>query len=480
MTVFLEILNISWVFFFENILSRPAIFIGLIVLLGYSLTGKKPTEIFIGFMKTVVGYMILQVGSGGLVNNFSAILKGLSERFQLTATVTDPNFGFAAATKALSDIGAAGSATMLTLLIAFSWNILLVLFKPVTKVRTLFITGHIMVKQSAVTTWIIFLFFPELRGLYGTVATALLIGTYWAVFSNLTVEATQDLTDGAGFAVGHQQMLGVWFADKVAPFLGGKGKDKDIEHMNLPGALGLFNNYIAATCLMMFLFFGTLLFILGPEVMQKADPAFKGMSFGIYVFEKCIFFTVYLEILRLGVRLFVGEMIESFTGISNKLLKGSLPAVDCAATYAFAPGNAVLFGFIFGTLGQLFAIACLFIFKSPIFIIPGFVPLFFDNATIGVFANKKGGFRAVVIICILSGILQVFGSAFAAVFFGLSKYGGWVGNLDWATLWPVMGLLMKAFSLPGLIACIILMLLIPQIQYLRNKQSYFKPYKEGQ
>ncbi len=63
----------------------------------------------------------------------------------------------------------------------------------------------------------------------------LLLGTYWAVSSNLTVEATQELTEGGGFAVGHQQMFGIWLTDKIAGKIG--NKEKSIEDLKLPGFL---------------------------------------------------------------------------------------------------------------------------------------------------------------------------------------------------------------------------------------------------
>ena len=52
------------------------------------------------------------------------------------------------------------------------------------------------------------------------IVMALILGCYWAVGSNLTIKPTQELTDGAGFCIAHQQMFGVAF------FLMGRGPDE--------------------------------------------------------------------------------------------------------------------------------------------------------------------------------------------------------------------------------------------------------------
>lgn len=456
----MNIITNIWTVFFNNVLSQPAIFIGLIVVLGYILLKRKWYEIGAGFIRTVVGYMMLQSGAGLLKGTVDPLLNGIQQKWQISAVVIDPNFGLTAANSALESIGVTTSFAMVTLLVAFVWNIILVFFRKVTKVRTLFTTGHIMVKQSTVATWIIFFLLPNFRNMTGIILVGLLCGTYWSVFSNLTVEATQELTDGAGFAIGHQQMLGVWFAYRFGGIFKSKKKDGEKKELKLGGAMKVLDDYVVSTTLIMLLFFGFIMVILGQDLLREIDTANfgKNLAFPVYIFQRCASFAVALVILKTGIRMFVGEMVESFDGISGSVLKGSLPAVDCAATYSFGDSNAETLGFLFGAVGQLIAIAGLLIFKSPLMIIPGFVPLFYDNATIGLYANMKGGFRALMACCIGSGLLQVLGSAVAIGLFQMGSFGGYVGNLDWATLWPLMGYIMKYLAVPGVIVCIVGML----------------------
>jgi PTS system ascorbate-specific IIC component len=268
----------------------------------------------------------------------------------------------------------------------------------------------------------------------------------------------------------------VWLTSKLAPKLG--DPEKTVEHMKLPNWLSMFNDNVIASGTLMILFFGSIMMLLGEPYMRGLDKAgFPAtIAFPMYILSKSLMFAVYLFILISGIRMFVAELTESFRGISERVLPGSLPAVDCAATFGFSSPNTVLFGFIIGAIGQFTAILGLIIFKSPIMIITGFVPVFFDNATVAVFANKFGGVRAAGILCYFTGIIQVLGGAFAAWYFQLYKYGGWHGNIDWDTIWPFIGVVMKNFAVPGLIVLIIAMLAIPQIQYRNseNKELYFK------
>jgi len=472
----MAVLNTIWTFIVNNIITQPAYFIGLIVLLGYILLKKPWYDVLAGTIKAIVGYLILLVGSGGLVNNFRPILVGLKDRFNLSAMVIDPYFGQAAVTAGVEEVfGKAFGGVMILVLVAFIFNIVLVALKKVTKLRSIFTTGHVQVQQASTAFWLILFCFPKLGDTPILIIMALILGLYWAVGTNLTVEITQELTDGAGFAIAHQQMFGLklfsWLSEKMNK--NAKRVSKKLEDLTLPGFLSIFNENIVSTSILMTIFFGTILIVLGKPYLIQAKFLGEGKSFFFYILTTCLNFAVYLAVLQLGVRTFVAELTQSFQGISQRLLKGAVPGVDCAVSYGFGSPNAVTIGFLFGALGQFLAIFALILLKSPVLVIAGFVPVFFDNATIAVFANNKGGVRAAMLWPFVAGLCQVFGSAFIASWVGMAAYGGYLGMWDWAVVWPVFTVLMKYLSYAGVAIIALALLAIPQIQYWRNKATYF-------
>jgi len=476
----MDILLKIWSYFAVNVLQQPAFMIGLIVMIGYVLLGKPWYDVLAGVIKAIVGYLILTVGSGGLVNNFRPVLVGLKDRFNMNAMVIDPYFGQNAVTAGVEEVfGKAFGNAMILLLIAFIVNILLVRFSKVTKLRALFTTGHVQVQQAATAYWLILFACPFLlnNNVALLVVMALILGAYWAVGSNLTIKPCQELTDGAGFCLAHQQMFGIAFNTWLAEKLFGKKKNgkeiKKIDEIELPGFMSIFNENMVCTSILMIVFFGAILCILGRDYLVEQKFMKEGASMVFYVIQTCLYFSVYLAILQLGVRTFVTELTASFQGIADKLLPGSLPGVDCAVVFGFGSANAVPLGFLAGFAGQILAIIALIVLKSPVLVICGFVPVFFDNATIAVFANEKGGIKAALLLPFFSGICQVFGSAIIAGWVGMAAYGGYLGMWDWAVVWPVMTAVMKFLSYAGVLIVVIVLLAIPQIQYRKDKKGYF-------
>ena len=151
----MNILMNVWSYFATNILEQPAFMIGLSVMIGYILLKKPWYDVLAGVIKAIVGYLILTVGSSGLVSNFRPVLVGLKDVFKIDAMVIDPYFGQNAVTAGVEEVFGKGFGdAMILLLIAFIVNILLVRFSKFTKLRALFTTGHVQVQQAATAYWL--------------------------------------------------------------------------------------------------------------------------------------------------------------------------------------------------------------------------------------------------------------------------------------------------------------------------------------
>ena len=476
----MDILMSIWSYFATNVLQQPAFMIGLIVMIGYILLKKPWYDVLAGVIKAIVGYLILTVGSSGLTNNFRPVLVGLRDVFNIDAMVIDPYFGQNAVTAGVEEVFGKGFGdAMILLLIAFIVNILLVRFSKYTKLRALFTTGHVQVQQAATAYWLIMFALPGLisNNVALLVVMAVILGAYWAVGSNLLIKPCQEVTDGAGFTLAHQQMFGValnyWLAEKLFGNKKNGKKVKKIDDIELPGFMSIFNENMVCTSILMLVFFGAILCILGRDYLVEGGFMEEGASMVFYVIQTCLYFAVYLAILQLGVRTFVTELTASFQGIADRLLPGSVPGVDCAVIFGFGSANAVPLGFLAGFLGQIIATALLIVLKSPTLVICGFVPVFFDNATIAIFANERGGIKAALILPFISGLCQVFGSALIAGWVGMAAYGGYLGMWDWAVVWPVMTVVMKFLSYAGVVVVAVALLIIPQLEYRADKEGYF-------
>ena len=480
--IVLDILRAIWDFFATYVLQKAPYMVGFLTLLGYTLMGKKWYDTLAGTLKAIIGMLILNAGSAGLTGTFRPILAGLRERFNLTACVTDPYYGQNAVQDAMANIGKSFADTMMLLLIAFIINILLVRFNRITKCRALFTTGHVQVQQAATAIWLLIFALPQLAGTGANVplpmmiVMSILLGAYWAVGANLTIKPMQELSDGAGFAIAHQQMFGIrlgyFLSDKLFGAKNGK-KLKKVGDMEMPGFFSIFNENMVCTALLMTAFFGVILAIIGKPYFVGTGDIAESTNYVWWCFDKSLNFAVYLAILQLGVRTFVTELTASFQGIADKLLPSSVPGVDCAVCFGFGDANAVTFGFLAGLVGQILAILILIFTGSPTIIICGFVPVFFDNATIGLVANEKGGLKACLIIPFFCGLIQVFGSALIAGWTGLADFGGYLGMFDWATVWPGFTVLMKYLGYVGVALVAVILLAIPQIEYRMDPKGYF-------
>ncbi|MBA5724363.1 PTS ascorbate transporter subunit IIC [Candidatus Liberibacter sp.] len=418
-------------FFYGQILAKPSFMLGMIVLLGNILL-KKGMELTIpSTIRTIVGFLLLKIGAGILVDTSRNIITKLSDFHQINGSIIDPYVSMISSMSLLKDNY---SWVGYTVLIGFLLNLLIVALRRITGIRTIVLNGEVMFQQAGLT--VTFFHLSLNTDAWLTIAySSCLISLYWGITSNILYKPTQEITQNAGFSIGHQQQFASWIACKIAPYFG--DKSENINSIKLPHWLTIFNDYIVATGIIMTIFWGIALLSLGiPAVQEMAGKT----HWSLYILETGMFFAIGVSIIVLGVQMFVKEISIAFQGISQHLIPGAVLAIDCSAMYGWAP-NAIIWGFLWGALGQIFTIIVMLLFRYPILVVPGFIPMFFSNATIGIFANHYGGWRAASKICFVMGIIEILGSLWAMK---ITEMDSWMGMADWALVAPFI---MQGFKL---------------------------------
>ena len=92
-------------------------------------------------------------------------------------------------------------------------------------------------------------------------------------------------------------------------------------------------------------------------------------------------------VLLQGVRMFLGEIIPAFKGISEKLIPGARPALDVPIFYASGP-VATTVGFLCAMVGGI--LATLISTQLKVVVLPGVIGLFFMGGAAGVLIDVTG------------------------------------------------------------------------------------------
>ncbi len=79
------------------------------------------------------------------------------------------------------------------------------------------------------------------------------------------------------------------------------------------------------------------------------------MNWLMFLIMQGIKFSGSIMITLFGVRTFLGSIIPAFQGISEKLLPGAIPALDCPVFYPYAPVAAII-GFLGHAVGAIISV----------------------------------------------------------------------------------------------------------------------------
>ena len=376
-----------------DLLSSAPILVGIIALTGLILQRESVDKVISGTLKTIVGFLVFGVGSGAAVTALNSFQTLFAKGFGLKGVLP-----LAEAVTALAQ-QQFGTTVSLVMLIGFIANLLVAKLTPL---KYIFLTGQHNLYLAALLT----IMFKAL-GMNNTliiIVGGLLLGFFAALFPAIAQPYMRKVTGDADIAMGHYVTVGYaisgWIGSKV-----GDPKDST-ENLKLPKWLTMFKDYVVGVSITMVFFFYIAAIAAGKASTEELSG---GVSWLVFPLFQGLQFSAALYVIITGVRLFLGEIVQAFVGISEKLIPNAKPALDCPVVFSFAP-TATVIGFLAAYAGGLITMVIMGMF-STIVIIPVAVPYFFIGATAGVFGNATGGWKGCIAGSFVVGILIAVGPA---------------------------------------------------------------------
>lgn len=376
-----------------DLLSSAPILVGVIALTGLVLQKQPADKVISGTLKTIVGFLVFGVGSAAAVTSLDSFQALFAEGFGLKGVLP-----LAEAVTALAQ-EKFGTTVSMVMLIGFLCNLLVAKFTPL---KYIFLTGQHNLYLAALLT----IMFKAL-GLNNALIIGLggvFLGICAGLFPSIAQPYMRKVTGDDELAMGHYVTVGYaisgWIGSKV-----GKPEDST-EDLKLPAWLTMFKDYVVGVSITMVIFFYIAAIAAGKGAVEELSG---GVNWLVYPLFQGLSFAAALYVIITGVRLFLGEIVSAFVGISEKLIPNAKPALDCPVVFPFAP-TATVIGFLAAYAGGIVTMIIMGLLGT-IVIIPVAVPYFFIGATAGVFGNATGGWKGCIAGSFVVGILIAVGPA---------------------------------------------------------------------
>lgn len=433
--------------FFKDILSEPAFLMGLIAMVGLIALRKPAHKVMTGTLGPILGYLMLAAGANVIVTNLEPLSQMIQHGFNITGVVPNNEAITSLAQEVL------GVETMSILLVGLVFNLIIARF---TRYKYIFLTGHhsfFMACLLSATLGAI-----GFKGVLLVLSGGFILGAWSAISPAIGQKYTLQATDGDEIAMGHFGSLGYYLSAFIGSLVG--SDSKSTEDIEIPEKWSFLRNTTISTALTMIVFYLIACFKAGPEFVGGLS---QGQNPYIFAVVSALSFAVGVAIVYSGVRMILADLIPAFEGIATKLIPNSVPAVDCAVFFPYAP-TAVILGFAFSFLGGLIGMFILGAIGG-VLIIPGLVPHFFCGATAGIYGNATGGRRGAMIGAFVNGLFLAFLPAFLLPVLGQLGFSNTTfGDFDFGVIGILLGKIGNSMGHLGvfvIMAALLAALIIP-------------------
>lgn len=395
----MDVLKETLQWFANNIFNEVAILIGLIVLAGLWLQKKRVEDIVAGALRATIGIYVLTAGISVFVAGLSSFQAIVSNAFGL-----DPP-------KATGSMDAflktQGGTVAMVITVAFLLHVFAV---RVLHLKFVYLTGHLMFWMSFVVVATLLAAWSSLSQLSLVLIGSVIVATYWTVQPMYMRNKMKSVIGSEDWGYGHTSSSAAWLAAAAGKHLGGDPEKDDTEKLHIPRRLSFFKDVNVSTALVIGIIMLLAMAFADNSVRTAQAAAYNAnMNPWVWGVVAALRFAAGIAILLFGVRMFLAEIVPAFKGISERLIPGAAPALDCPTVFPFAP-TAVMLGFVSGTVVFL-ALMVLFAAIDWIVIVPPMIMLFFPGGAAAVFGNKFGGWRAAVLGGVINGVFLAVGQA---------------------------------------------------------------------
>lgn len=440
--------------YIQQILSTPAIFVGLIAMLGLILQKSDSQTIIKGTIKTILGFIVLGAGAGVVQQS----IVPFGDLFQLAFDM----HGVVPNNEAIVSMGLTEYAVQTSAVFALGMcmNIVLARF---SRWKYIFLTGHHALYMACLIT--IILSITGLEGWQLTVGGSLLLGFVMALFPALMQPTMQKITGDDSLALGHFGSCCYFLSAQIGKLVSGGQRGKSTEEVSFPQGLSFLRDNTISIAIVMFFCY---IVVAGCAEFGAGEAAAKiwgDSNWIVFSILQSITFSAGIYIVLAGVRLLIAEIVPAFKGISEELIPNAKPAIDCPIVFPFAP-NAVLIGFLSSFIGGIVGLAGLALMNqgglAAAIILPGAVVHFFCGATAGVCGNATGGLKGCIAGAFVHGIAVTFlAAALLPVLGNLGFANTTFSDADFTVVGIIFGNISKAFGGSVLFGLIVVLFLLP-------------------